>query len=73
MIEYLAKCLIKEMGRFIGSASVSDLIKSMSTLSLFIGGGIQQDPDTIRDAFALLQADGDLALTTAQFLPISFV
>ena len=65
MIEYLVECLIGEMRTFIGSAPVSDLIDSMSSLSLFIGGGIQEDSDTIRDAFTLLQADGDLTLTTA--------
>jgi hypothetical protein len=53
----LSKSLSKQMVNFPDPETSSGVVKSMSSLSLFVGGGIQQENDAIREAFALLQLD----------------
>ena len=60
----LVLSMIDEMKNFNVSVIVSSLISSLSSLSLLIGGGIQDGSDAIHDAFGLLQTDGDLMLAT---------
>jgi hypothetical protein len=40
-----------------GLEKTDGVVQSLTSLSLFVGGGIQQDDDVTRDAFALLQRD----------------
>jgi hypothetical protein len=62
LINNLAESLIEEMKTLGIYVTLSVPIRSMSSLSLLIGGGIEEGSDATRDAFALLQTDGDIML-----------
>jgi hypothetical protein len=55
LLSGLAKSLSKRIKNLPGLGKTDGVVQSLTSLSLFVGGGNQQDDDAIRDAFALLQ------------------